>query len=139
DFLRAALRIIVHPDEREAAVRTILRRMVFNILAVNDDDHGKNHAFMLIEEDRDWRLTPAYDLTFSPNEGFRDRGLTVQGHGDVCEYAQLAELAQDVGVRANEFGEIFAGVAEQIARWPQFAGQAAVDVSAMHGIQRTIE
>ena len=138
DFLRAALRLLMHPAERESAVRTILRRMIFNVLAVNDDDHGKNHAFMLIEEERDWRLTPAYDLTFSPNTGFRDRGLTVQGRGDVPEAKQMMELAQDVGVGEKEFKGIFDEVAEQLGRWPQFAEQAQVTASGMQAIQKSI-
>ena len=126
DFLRAALRIIVDPDSREAAVRTILRRMVFNILALNDDDHGKNHAFMLIEEGGDWRLTPAYDLTFSPEEGLGTRGLTVRGSGVIPQRAQLAELARDVGVRAKEFDRLYSEIASQLERWREFAEQAGV-------------
>jgi serine/threonine-protein kinase HipA len=138
DFLRAALRVIVRPDEREFAVRAILRRLIFNVLAANDDDHGKNHAFMLIEAERDWRLTPAYDITFSPNEGPHDRGLTVQGHGGVPSREQLAALARDVGVGAKEFGGIFAEVAEPVERWPQFADRAKVNASARHRIQSAL-
>jgi serine/threonine-protein kinase HipA len=126
DFLRTALRIVVDPDSREAAVRAILRRLFFNVLALNDDDHGKNHAFMLIDEDRDWRLTPAYDLTFSPEDGLRARGLTVQGNDGIPERTQLAELALDVGVRAKEFDRLFSEVTSQVERWREFAEQAGV-------------
>jgi serine/threonine-protein kinase HipA len=42
----------------------ILRRMVFNIVARNHDDHSKNVAFML-DDQHDWRLAPAYDLAYS--------------------------------------------------------------------------
>ncbi len=45
-------------------VLQMFRRMVFNIYARNRDDHAKNHAF-LMDADGKWRLSPAYDLTFS--------------------------------------------------------------------------
>lgn len=46
----------------------ILKRMVFNIVARNHDDHSKNFAFML-DDQHDWRLTPAYDLAYSYRPG----------------------------------------------------------------------
>lgn len=139
DFLRAALRIIVDPQAREAAVRSILRRMAFNVLAANDDDHGKNHGFMLIEEDRDWRLTPAYDLTFSPEPGPHDRGLTVHKRGGVPGKEQLMDLADDVGVGTNEYGGILHEVATQVGRWPSFAAEAEVSTQTIHRIQQALE
>lgn len=45
-----------------AALAQILRRMVFNVLAVNNDDHTKNFLFLLREGGR-WELAPAYDIT----------------------------------------------------------------------------
>ena len=45
-------------------VEEMFRRMVFNIVAVNKDDHGKNFSFLCI--DGKWQLAPAYDLTYSP-------------------------------------------------------------------------
>lgn len=46
----------------------LLRRMVFNIIARNHDDHSKNFAFML-DAESNWRLTPAYDLAYSYKPG----------------------------------------------------------------------
>ena len=49
-------------DQR--AVEEMFRRMVFNIRALNRDDHLKNHAF-LMDRTGSWTLAPAYDLSFS--------------------------------------------------------------------------
>ena len=73
-FLRATMAITRHAEDLEAA----FRRMVFNILAVNRDDHTRQHAFLLT--DHGWRLAPAYDLTFStgPNG---EHCMAVEGEG----------------------------------------------------------
>lgn len=47
-----------------AQVEEMFRRMVFNIVSLNKDDHAKNFSFIC--EDGAWRLAPAYDLTYSP-------------------------------------------------------------------------
>lgn len=41
------------------------RRMVFNVAACNNDDHPKNISFLLDKESKEWRLSPAYDLTYA--------------------------------------------------------------------------
>jgi hypothetical protein len=45
----------------QASVGELYRRAVFNVLAANDDDHGRNHAF-LMDESGEWRLSPAFDI-----------------------------------------------------------------------------
>ncbi|MGJ8677737.1 MAG: type II toxin-antitoxin system HipA family toxin [Akkermansiaceae bacterium] len=52
--------------QSEAQVQEVFRRACFNVLTGNNDDHGKNHAF-LMRLDGSWELTPAYDLTNSSN------------------------------------------------------------------------
>ena len=45
----------------------IFRRMVLNVLANNNDDHTKNHSFMLAGPSAEWQLSPAYDVTYAYN------------------------------------------------------------------------
>lgn len=54
--------------KNQTDVAAAFRLMVFNILAHNRDDHVKNFAFML-NDHNEWRLTPAYDLTFAHGPG----------------------------------------------------------------------
>ncbi len=51
----------------EASREQLFRRMTFNVLARNCDDHTKNHSFLLAGPDAEWRLSPAYDITFAYN------------------------------------------------------------------------
>ena len=46
----------------------LFRRMVFNALVTNSDDHPRNHALLAVTDD--WRLSPAYDLTPSPTHSY---------------------------------------------------------------------
>lgn len=63
--------------------------MVFNALISNIDDHPRNHAIIAI--DRDWKLSPAYDLTPFPviSQDRRDLALTV---GDQGQFANIKTL-----------------------------------------------
>jgi serine/threonine-protein kinase HipA len=57
----------------------VLRRMIFNILSGNRDDHTKNFSY-LMSADGTWQLSPAYDLTF--NTGINDHhSMSIMGHG----------------------------------------------------------
>ena len=49
----------------EQDINELFQRMIFNIVFKNTDDHLKNHAFLF--ENNQWRLSPAYDITFSPS------------------------------------------------------------------------
>lgn len=72
-----ALTMILTRDVRE--VEKMFRWAVFNVLAYNRDDHGKNFSF-LMDVSGQWRLSPAYDLTFSSGpQG--EQSTTVMGEG----------------------------------------------------------
>lgn len=67
-----------------AALAQILRRRVFNVLAVNNDDHTKNFSFLLREGGR-WELAPAHDITHAyrpDSEGVREHQMQVNGRFD---------------------------------------------------------
>lgn len=119
DFFRAALQLAVPLTE----LREIARRMVFNVLAANPDDHGRNHAFQYDDVRRTWSLTPAFDATF--HAGMLDRGLRV--NGEVWPKLEVMEtMSREVGIAKAEFAEILDSVATALARWRRFARQAGV-------------
>jgi serine/threonine-protein kinase HipA len=76
------MRRVVKEPKCDAA--ELFRRMVFNALISNIDDHPRNHAF--IAKERDWRLSPAYDLTPSPMIA-RDRRDLAMEIGDQGRFA----------------------------------------------------
>ncbi|WP_423917536.1 type II toxin-antitoxin system HipA family toxin [Frigoribacterium sp. 2-23] len=111
----------------DSARTEAFRRMVFNVLAANNDDHTKNFSFSLASADARWGLTPAYDITFAYNPGgqwtyqhlmgvdgrFRDIGLE-----DVMGLADR-HLVPDASA-------VVAQVRDAVARWPEFADEAAL-------------
>ena len=99
-FLRAT-RAITH-DEREVA--KAFRRVVFNVAFNNRDDHVKNFAFCL-DQQRQWKLAPAYDLTFNEGPG-GEHQMDVCGEARTPGRAELMRLATVAEVPAAEASEI---------------------------------
>ncbi len=104
-----------------ADVLSAFKQMAFNIAAHNRDDHGKNFAFLLSEDDG-WALTPAYDLTFSAGPD-SEHTMTVGGEGCRPTRVHCLSLAESVGMKSQEADEIMDSVNGAIAKWPQFADQ----------------
>lgn len=120
-----------------AATCEVVRRAVFNVLAHNRDDHAKNHAF-LMEADGRWRLTPAYDLTFSagPNG---EHHLTVAGAGGAPTLSHIHELAELGGVTATELYAIVEQVSDAIATWDATARHYGVRLGRRRAISKVLD
>ncbi|HEX2474682.1 MAG TPA: HipA domain-containing protein [Lacipirellulaceae bacterium] len=86
-LLSEELRRVVHEPKRDSP--GLFRRMVFNALISNIDDHPRNHA--IIAKDRDWNLSPAYDLTPSPIIA-KDRRDLAMIAGDQGRFANAKNL-----------------------------------------------
>lgn len=86
-FLVEELRRISGQPKKDAA--ELFRRMCFNALISNTDDHPRNHA--VIAKDRDWKLSPAYDLTPMPHVSLEHRDLALIC-GDAGRYANAKNL-----------------------------------------------
>lgn len=61
-------------------IENMFRRMCFNVFAHNRDDHSKNFTYLYDEEKDSWRLSPAYDLTYSSTY-YGEHTTTVDGNG----------------------------------------------------------
>jgi serine/threonine-protein kinase HipA len=100
------------------------RRMVFNVLAHNRDDHVKNFAFVM-SDDGEWSLSPAYDLTYSTGPG-GEHSMTVAGEGRDPGRGDLLRLADPAGISPKAAGAIIDEVTAGVHRWPDHANRAAV-------------
>lgn len=72
------------------------KRMCFNVFVKNKDDHGKNFAFLFDEKLKGYKLSPAYDLTSTPNKA--EHEMTINGNGlptekDLLEVAKIIKLS----------------------------------------------
>ena len=112
------------------------RRMVFNVLAHNRDDHVKNFAFRLTDEG-DWELAPAYDLTFSPGPG-GEHSMTVAGEGRTPARRHLLRLAEPVGISGRDAESILEGVASAVDRWGEHARRAGVGRRSTEAVMKAL-
>ncbi len=101
------------------AVEAAFRRMVFNVLAHNRDDHARNHAF-LMNASGEWALAPAFDLTFSPGPG-GEHYLAIDGEGRRPSRANLVAEGAAAGLVLKRMGAIVGEVAEAVGQWPRIA------------------
>ncbi len=114
------------------------RRMVFNIMACNCDDHTKNFAFIL-KQHGIWELAPAYDLTFAYNpqgEWTYQHLMSVNGKFNNILQEDLLALAQRFGVGSVD--DVIMSVANAIKQWPQFASQAMINPQIIDKIAANI-
>lgn len=102
------------------------RRAVFNLLATNRDDHGRNHAFLYDETNRNWSLAPAFDL--NPNVANVLIALTWLGSNQLpTQFSSLLKLAEIGGVSPKAAREIYDQVeTATIGGWRKAAGHAGV-------------
>lgn len=119
-FLRATVAITRHADDLHAA----FRRMVFNVLASNRDDHTRQHSY-LMDERGQWRLAPAYDLTYSAGPG-GEHYLDVEGEGRNPTREQVVTLGRRHGLAKPLIDTIVDEVRAAVAEWPRFANEAGV-------------
>lgn len=104
----------------------MFRRMVFNILATNYDDHTKNFSFIL-KKDEDWRLAPAYDLCFSfdeTNHWVSKQTLSVNGKRLNITKDDLMTIAKDNNLKKGE--KIIDDINSVVKSWDRYAKQAVV-------------
>lgn len=105
-------------------VEQMFRRMVFNVLARNRDDHTKNHAFQMTSDGL-WTPTPAYDLTLSTGMN-GEHALDIGGEGAKPEWRHVAEEAKRASIPKGDAEVIFQEVKSAVEKWPDFAEEACV-------------
>lgn len=141
----------------EADCQEVFRRMVFNILSNNTDDHNKNFSFIM-KEDGAWRLAPAYDITYIIDQGGylpnKDHCMYIRAklhdisRSDVIEFArdngirrpdaiirdvvsslkQFRTTAKDNGVSESWIGRVESTIVEHLKAWGEWEHEA-VDVA----------
>jgi serine/threonine-protein kinase HipA len=119
-------------------MEALFRRMVFNIVARNQDDHVKNISF-LMGRDGSWQLAPAYDVTFAfapGNQWLQAHQMTAAGKRDGFTVADLRGVAAAAGLKRGRAERILAEVTDVVGRWPDVAGEVGIDQEMRDRIQR---
>ena len=114
------------------------RRMVFNVMAQNCDDHTKNFAFTM-NQSGEWKLAPAYDICHAYRPGsawVSQHALSINGKRQGITRDDLLEVGRQMNVKKGP--AIITQVSEAVARWPEFSEQAKVDLELRDAIKKTL-
>jgi serine/threonine-protein kinase HipA len=117
----------------------LFRRMVFNVVARNQDDHVKNIAF-LMDRTGAWSLAPAYDLTwaYQPGNRWLDRHqMSINGKRDDFTVADLRAVASVAGLARGRAESILADMYSAVSGWRPLAAEAGVAEPLVERIARS--
>lgn len=123
-----ALRTIRRLDMPMESIEEQFRRMAFNIIGRNQDDHVKNIAF-LMDRSGGWSLSPAFDITYSYNPEGAWTGthqMSLNGKRDDFDRADFNACARGAAMKRGRADEIVAHVRSAVLKWRDFAGEAGV-------------
>lgn len=124
----------------ESEIEEIFRRMVFNVMTNNTDDHNKNFSFML-ERNGDWRLAPAYDITFifntdgtGPNRNHR---LSICGKTSEITKNDLLDFASQNHIENPT--EIIDSITDAMSRFNEYAETCGISQPWRGIIRKTLD
>ena len=135
-----ALRAIRQLGLPMLAVEEQFRRMAFNIIARNQDDHVKNIAFLMDKSGR-WSLSPAFDLTYSFNASGQwtaSHQMTMNGKRDNFTKEDFKACARAASMKRGRAETIVNEVMETVSRWRDYADGAGVLPAWRDHIQDTL-
>ena len=121
-----------------AAMEQQFRRVVFNLVGCNQDDHVKNFAFVMNRKGR-WDLAPAYDLCHAEGSAFTNRHqLGIKGKTTGFDRADLRHLADVAGLPRNRDRAILDEVLSAFARFQRLADDLGVPSPLVEHVTRTL-
>jgi serine/threonine-protein kinase HipA len=134
-----ALRTIRKLGMPMVTIEEQFRRMAFNIIGRNQDDHVKNIAF-LMDKSGNWSLSPAFDMTYSynPQGDWTSRHqMSLNGKRDDFTIEDFKACAKNASMKRGRAEEIVRQVQEAVLQWKYFADESGVPLEVAEGIART--
>ncbi|MDR7090983.1 MULTISPECIES: type II toxin-antitoxin system HipA family toxin [Cellvibrio] len=119
----------------------IYRRMVFNIIARNHDDHSKNFGFILPGPHAPWQLAPAFDIAYSYKPGspwVNSHQLSVNGKRDNFVRDDLLVMAKLISNFTKEAKLIIQQTLDVVSQWESYSRTAEVPANLTHEIQKNL-
>ena len=120
------------------AAEQMFKRMVFNVLARNCDDHTKNFSFLLKKEGK-WELAPAYDICYAYRPGsiwVSQHALSINGKREEITLEDFIAVGKSMNIKRAK--GIIAEVQETINNWDYFSKKAKVDSEKSTLIKSTL-
>ena len=118
----------------------LFKRMAFNALAMNHDDHVKNISF-LMDRTGKWALSPAYDITYAYNPGGAWTGshqMRINGKRKMITHEDLIMAGKTIGLSVSEINDSLIDIKESMEKWPTHANQAKLSGRNIERIGRVI-
>lgn len=116
----------------------MFRRMVFNVMATNYDDHTKNFSFRLKQNGK-WELSPAYDVCYSydpSNIWVSQHTLSINGKHKDINKSDLMSIAKANNIKKGE--KIIEEIKGIVGKWQDYADQATVSANLTRSISDTL-
>ena len=132
-----AFQVMQKLDLGYPAIEEFFRRMVFNVLSRNQDDHTRNIAFLMDRRGR-WRFSPAFDVVwaYNPSGDWTSRHqMSINGKRDAFSKKDLLAVAGQFGIR-NAVA-IMEQAAEAVAAWPRLANEEEVPHELRAAVQNS--
>ena len=118
----------------------LFKRMVFNVLIGNTDDHARNHAWLYAlpaaQEKQGWRLAPAYDVL--PISASRQHALGIGEAGRIGSKENLLSQASRFGLQDFKARQLFHQIQDLVAEWPRYMAHYGVDEADIERLRKLI-
>ena len=122
-------------EKQYNAYEKIFRLAVFNVIFHNRDDHSKNFSFLMDSKGR-WKLSPAYDLTYS-NSSHGHHSTSIMGESKNPTSKDLIKLANHFGLKSGQ--EIIEEIVDVASKWKNFGKDNQLSSSMIQMIQKEID
>lgn len=119
------------------AADQMYRRMVFNVLSKNCDDHTKNFSFLMDKQGR-WSLAPAYDICYAYRPGsiwVSRHALSINGKREQLHLGDFLTVAEEMNIKKPR--QIIEEVQDAVAQWQSFASQVEIPLEKQQAIAST--
>ena len=122
------------------AIEQQFRRMAFNIIARNQDDHTKNIAF-LMNKRGEWSLAPAFDVIYSYNPSGNwtaQHQMSLNGKRDDFDLDDFKACARTISLKRGRAETVVEAVQAVVDRWPDYAARADIPEPTVLAIKRNL-
>ena len=124
--------IMQNCPEAKEDLEQLWRRMAFNILVSNTDDHLRNHGFILT--DKGWRLSPAYDM--NPNEMGNGLTLNISENSNDLDITLAMETAHLYQLKSDRAESILKEMIQVLSTWRAIAKKFGISNSEIEQTKR---
>jgi len=132
------LRLTRYLTGNQSAVNEQFKRMVFNIVGRNQDDHAKNFSFIM-NEDGVWNISPAYDITYAYGSGYtKEHQMSINAKTSNINLEDLYKIADIVDIPQKEVNLIVENIGDKFLEFKKRALNLGIDKNLIEDINKNI-